>query len=77
MMDRRVKRDVQKKMVQYLLKATFSTKKDMAAHIGVTYRQLLSVSVGKGSRHSELEVTDHILRYCIKHKIPLDGLFDQ
>lgn len=62
-------------MVHYLLKTTFRTKKDMADHIGVTYRQLLSVSAGKGSRHSELEVTDHILRYCIKYKIPLDGVF--
>ncbi len=67
---------IQEDMVQCLLKTTFRTKKDMAAHIGVTYRQLLSVSVGKGSRRSELEVTDHILRYCIKHKIPLDGVFD-
>ncbi len=68
---------IQEDMVQYLLKTTFRTKKGMAAHIGVTYRQLLSVSVGKGTRRSELEVSDHILRYCIKHKIPLDGILDR
>ena len=69
--------EIHKCMVQYLLETTFHTKKDMADHIGVTYRQLLGVSVGKGSSHSELEVTDHILRYCIKHQISLDGVFDR
>lgn len=59
-------------LAQYLLAHDFCSKRAMAQKLELSYRTLLKVCAGKGSRRNLTTVTDRILRYCIQHRIPLD-----
>ena len=64
--------NVLKSLVDYLLEHTFKSKKELAAAVSVPYRTLLKAYAGQGGKDITISVTEHLLRYCIKNKIPLD-----
>lgn len=49
-------------VITYLLKNHFPSKRNMADSLGISYRTLLNVCVGRGSTKNINEVTSAILR---------------
>lgn len=64
-------------MVDYLIKQRFSSKRDMANTLDISYRTLLNVCAGRDSTKNINEVTSAILRYCIQHHISLEPALQQ
>lgn len=64
-------------LIQHLLANGLKSRKALAAALEIPYRTLLRVSAGHGDKRSITQVTSHVLRYCIKNKIPLDKAIEQ
>lgn len=60
------------RLVTYLLKNHFHSKREMADALGISYRTLLNVCMGRGSPKNNNDVISAILRYCIQHHISLE-----
>lgn len=60
-------------LIDYILKHTFTSKRMMADALGISYRTLLNVCMGRGSTKNNTKVTSAILRYCIQHQISLES----
>ena len=61
-----------KYLICYLLEEQFHSKKEMAEQMGISYRELINASTGQCTQKTAVSVTGHILRYCIRQKVPLD-----
>lgn len=59
-------------LTNYLLDQYFSSKRAMADALGVSYRMLLDVAAGHGSKKNVYAVSSHLLHYCIQHRISLE-----
>lgn len=64
-------------LTNYLLDQYFSSKRAMAEAIGISYRTLLNVAAGRGSKKNVYAVSSHLLRYCIQHHISLEPALQQ
>ena len=64
-------------LIQFLLRECVLTKKELARKIGVSYRCLLDVASGHGSRRNCTEVVKHLLRFCVQNRIPLERVFEE
>lgn len=64
-------------LIEFLLEGSAHTKKELAHKIGVHYRCLLDAASGHGSHRNCAEVIEHILRFCIQNRIPLEQVFEK
>lgn len=64
-------------LIRYLADTRFRNKRIFAEALNVPYRALLNECAGKGNMGSAMQMTQKILRYCIKHKISLEAVFTE
>ena len=64
-------------LIQFLLRECVLTKKELARKIGVSYRCLLDVASGHGSRRNRPAEDKHPLRLCVQNRIPLERAFEE
>lgn len=66
---------MEKHLAEYLLNNCFSSKKDMAAALGVSYSALLRVFRGESSIHNNERIMIRMALYCLAKRIPPQELF--
>ena len=61
-------------LTQHLLTDRFVSKREMAEQVGISYHTLLNTYSGKSTKQTAIDVTNKILRYCIRQRVSLEAL---